>query len=512
MNKNVENKRYNSNRIGIKWKMFALLILFTAFAILIIWVCGVQMVSRFYQSTKFNELKFANSSVSVALWDRERLDSAVRDCADEYHMDIWVYTLSPNAAYKIASSNGTGESDPIFLNKHMLSLYERAKENEGNYIAIVPMEEFEEGFEMHVLSDNMGDPEAIPSYHNHSSKLAALSISTHTVGDTRYAILQASDLTPVSAMVKTTQNQFLWIGISLIILVLIFADIMSRLITKPFINMNKAAKSLAKGNYGIEFSGKGYREIGELSDTLNYAAEELSRSDALKQELIANLSHDLRTPLTMIKGYGEVMRDIPGENTPENIQVIIDETERLSELVNGVFDLSKIQSGNQKPRLEIFSLTDTVSSTMYRYEKLNAQDGYRIEFLADGNADVCADRGMILQVVYNLINNAINYTGEDKCVFVKQEVLGDNVRISVTDTGEGIQGEEKPLIWDRYYKVDKVHKRAKVGTGLGLSIVKEILELHNATYGVDSIIGKGSTFWFELTTVTAEIVDNEILK
>ena len=492
--------------------MFALLIIFTVFAILIVWICGVQMVSRFYQSTKFNELKFANTSVSAALGDTERLQAAVNECAEEYAVDIWVYSISPNAAYKIYSANGTGAKDPIFLNRHMLAMYEAATKNDGRYTVIVPVHEFEEDLEMHVLADNTGNPDAFPSYHKHSSALVALSISTHEIDGTRYAILQASDLTPVSSMVKTMRNQFSWIGIMLIILVLIFAEVMSRLITKPFINMNKAAKSLAKGNYSVEFSGKGYREINELADTLNYAAEELSRSDALKQELIANLSHDLRTPLTMIKGYGEVIRDIPGENTPENIQVIIDETERLSELVNGVFDLSKIQSGAQKPNFEIFSLTDTISSTMHRYEKLTEQDGYRIEFFEDGNVDVCADRGMILQVVYNLINNAINYTGDDKYVLVKQEKRGDNVRISVVDTGDGIDADKIPLIWDRYYKIDKVHKRAKVGMGLGLSIVKEILELHNATYGVDSAIGKGSTFWFELTSVTAEVVNNDILK
>ena len=119
---------------------------------------------------------------------------------------------------------------------------------------------------------------------------------------------------------------------------------------------------------------------------------------------------------------------------------------------------------------------------------------------------------MILQVVYNLINNAINYTGEDKYVSVVQSVEGDTVRISVSDTGEGISEEQIPLIWDRYYKIDKVHRRATVGTGLGLSIVKEILEIHNATYGVSSTLGKGSTFWFELKTsdsqeYKAEVVD-----
>ena len=209
----------------------------------------------------------------------------------------------------------------------------------------------------------------------------------------------------------------------------------------------------------------------------------------------------------MIMGYSEVMRYIPGENTPENVQVIIDETERLTDLVNDMLDLSKIQSGTQRPEMEIFSLTDTVRTVMQRYEKLIGQDGYRIEFFADNNVDVCADRGMILQVIYNLINNAIHYTGDDKLVYVRQTVNGDTVRISVTDSGEGISAELIPMIWERYYKVDKVHKRARVGTGLGLSIVKGVLELHHTTYGVDSVLGKGSTFWFELTTVTAEVVD-----
>ena len=201
------------------------------------------------------------------------------------------------------------------------------------------------------------------------------------------------------------------------------------------------------------------------------------------------------------------MRYIPGENTPENVQVIIDETERLTDLVNDMLDLSKIQSGTQRPEMEIFSLTDTVRTVMQRYEKLIGQDGYRIEFFADNNVDVCADRGMILQVIYNLINNAIHYTGDDKLVYVRQTVNGDTVRISVTDSGEGISAELIPMIWERYYKVDKVHKRARVGTGLGLSIVKGVLELHHATYGVESALGKGSTFWFDLTTVTAELVD-----
>ena len=126
------------------------------------------------------------------------------------------------------------------------------------------------------------------------------------------------------------------------------------------------------------------------------------------------------------------------------------------------------------------------------------QDGYRIEFSAEDEADVMADRGMILQVVYNLINNAINYTGEDRLVLVHQSVSKDTVRISITDTGEGIPEDQLPHIWDRYYKVDRVHRMAKIGTGLGLSIVKGALTAHNASFGVKSREGKGTEFWFEL--------------
>jgi signal transduction histidine kinase len=206
----------------------------------------------------------------------------------------------------------------------------------------------------------------------------------------------------------------------------------------------------------------------------------------------------------MIKGYGEVMRDIPGENTAENIQVVIDETTRLSELVNDLLDLSKIQSGSRKAVFEDFDLTAAVEEVMKRYDAFTAHQGYHITFMADERATVFADRGMILQVLYNLINNAVNYTGDDLSVAVVQTVSNGRVRISVTDTGQGIEADEIPQIWERYYKVDKVHRRAMIGTGLGLSIVKGVLELHNATYGVESEVGKGSTFWFELDILEEE--------
>jgi signal transduction histidine kinase len=165
-----------------------------------------------------------------------------------------------------------------------------------------------------------------------------------------------------------------------------------------------------------------------------------------------------------------------------------------------MLDLSKIRSGTRKPEMETFDLTETVRAVLTRYEKLTEKDNYVITFNAQESVYVTADRTMILQVIYNLVNNALNYTGEDKQVSIDQSVWDNRVRISVMDTGDGIAEEDIPYIWDRYYKVDRVHKRAKVGTGLGLSIVKGILESHGAIYGIESKVGEGSNFWFELET------------
>ena len=248
----------------------------------------------------------------------------------------------------------------------------------------------------------------------------------------------------------------------------------------------------------MKFDGTSYKEIAQLSDTLNHTTQELAKAEGLQRELVANVSHDLRTPLTMITAYAEVMRDLPGENTPENVQVVIDEAKRLTSLVNDLLDVSKLQAGVTELDAKEYDLTESIESVLLRYSKFLEQNGYTIDFEYDRHVMVVADEYKIYQVIYNLVNNAINYTGDDKLVVVRQRVLGSIVRIEVIDTGKGIAPEEINNVWERYYKVDKNHKRAVMGTGLGLSIVKNILKLHNFKYGVNSQLDKGTTFWFEV--------------
>jgi signal transduction histidine kinase len=271
--------------------------------------------------------------------------------------------------------------------------------------------------------------------------------------------------------------------------------IISHRIARPITSITKASQGVAEGKFVFD-NGKstGYKEISQLNQSLSVAAKEISKTESLQKELIANISHDLRTPLTIISGYAEMMKDFKDADHTESIDGILNETRRMSELVNDILDLSQIESGAMYHD-EVMNLTACVREAIARFSSLEAQ-GYIVHFDAEKDVFIKADEKRVMQVAYNLISNAINYCGADKAVYVSQVVENNQVKISVRDNGEGIPPESINDIWQRYYKVDKEHKRAGKGTGLGLTIVKGILENYSSDYGVESKPGVGSTFWF----------------
>jgi len=305
-------------------------------------------------------------------------------------------------------------------------------------------------------------------------------------------------ITPVEATVSTLRMQLFIITGIMILLTTLIAVIISKHISNPIEQINKSAKNLAKGNYETEFHGRGFLEIKELADTLNAAAKELSKVERLRRELLANVSHDLRTPLSLIYSYAEMMHDFPKEVTQEQCEIIMNEAKRLTSLVNDMLNISSLETGITKLNKRHYNLTESLSSTVKRINELAKKDGYQLYFEYDKEVSVYADEVKITQAFYNLLLNAINYGGDDKKVIVRQIIKGNSVRIEVIDHGDGISPNDLPFIWERYYKVDKKHKRPVMGTGLGLTIVKKVIELHNGEYGVESEVGKGSIFWFEL--------------
>lgn len=196
-----------------------------------------------------------------------------------------------------------------------------------------------------------------------------------------------------------------------------------------------------------------------------------------------------------------MIKDISGNNPEkrdEHLQVIIDESDRLSALVSSLMELSKLESsGGDDLEKTDFSISQKLDEIMQRYAVLVENDGYDITVEKDRDAVCTADVPKLEQVFYNLINNAVNYCGDGKKIVIKQINKENCVRIEVHDDGAGIPQESLPLIFDRYYRSER-HKRDKVGSGLGLSIVKEILKKHEFPFGVISEEGKGSNFWFEI--------------
>ena len=490
MNKQERAATGKRAQIGIRIKLMCGLIVFTALILVAIWVLQIRLLSYFYEREKFSELEGVYEEIHDHMGTPEFKDQ-LKKSAEQHGVCVRVFQVIDGLAKEVGDAEAGTNCMIHHLPIRLLSnLYQSAVENGGSYDKRM---EFNQNF-----VENDGEKFYLPGMHNPANTVSAICVRIFENGGQLYFVLLDSELTPVSATINTLQVQFMWIACFLLVAALVFALILSRLIATPLTAITQKAAKLAKGNYEADFEATGYREVAELADALNFAAREIGATDHLQKELIANISHDLRTPLTMIKGYSEIMRDLPGENNAENAQIIIDETTRLSELVSDLLDLSKLQAGTTKLEREYFDLTQLAKDTLVRYDALIRHNGYRILFESEGAAFVRADRGMILQVIYNLINNAVNYTGASLRVRVNITLKGNSVRFAVADDGEGIAPEMIESIWNRYYRVDKVHNRAVIGTGLGLSIVKGILDTHGALYGVDSAVGVGSVFWFEL--------------
>jgi len=317
--------------------------------------------------------------------------------------------------------------------------------------------------------------------------------------ENQYVFINTS-LEPVDGTVALLQRELIILTGVILISSFIVAYFISNHISEPIKDINEQAKNLAKGNFDIDFT-KDYKilEINELSETLSYTKQELSKIEELRRDLMANVSHDLKTPLTMIKATAEIAKDLHKDKPlkqEEDMDTIISETDRLTILVNDILELSKMESVNEELKIEEFDLIQLIESILRQYKVLTETEKYHFQFEhEDEEILVEADKKKLKQVIYNLLNNAINYTGEDNTVTIRV-TRKDRIEVEIIDTGKGIKEEDLPYIWNKYYKNEKKHKRNLIGTGLGLSIVKKILDQHHFGYGVSSTPGKGSTFFF----------------
>lgn len=324
-----------------------------------------------------------------------------------------------------------------------------------------------------------------------------------TTGDGSSITVGSSPLEAVEETIGILRTQLIYTMGILIILSMIIGTFISKVFLNPIQRLNESVKALASGNMNARVEVTSQDEIGTLAMNFNTMADELSKIDKLRKDITANVSHELRTPLGIIRGYAEMVKDISGNNKEKrdkDLDVIIEETNRLSNVVDDILDMSQIQSGYMNLNKETFDIIELAQSILGKYE-VTAKNN-EINLTLDKSLQEClvyANSKRMEQVFHNLISNALNHTPKGGKVKIKLYEGNSILRIEVQDSGHGIAKEELEYIWDRYYKSQNNGNTLIRGTGLGLSIVKGILEAHNLSYGVTSELGKGSTFYFEMS-------------
>ncbi len=473
-----QHRRFKSINF-ILWVSF---LAFAAFILILTWVFQITLLRTFLTVQVKDELESFGREIYQTL---ERMSPQSSQVIDGY----------------ILSKENDNRATDIFI----LNLEDGGKlhpsSEDGQLVTGVASEQFEKVKEK--LADSpYGDSVIVQisgSSYVYAAKMAMMTAGSPEVTDVCLYISYSTVL--ADKTVGNMQLQLVLISLIVIFVALIISGLLSMELTKPISQISRAAKRMATGDYSVDFQAQySYAEMNALAETLNYAKEEISRADELQKEVLANVTHDLKTPLTMIKAYASMIQEISGDNPEKrekHTQVIIDETDRLTALVNDILKMSKIRSGMDTLKIEEFNLSEFIHTVLERFEFLTETQGYTIVRDIDDELYTRADKDKIEQVVYNLIGNAVNYTGDDKKITVSLHRKNEKIRFSVTDTGKGIPPEECSTIWERYYSSAETHKRPIKGTGLGLSIVKTILVKHGFGFGVDSEVGKGSTFFVD---------------
>lgn len=295
----------------------------------------------------------------------------------------------------------------------------------------------------------------------------------------------------------------------LVIIVIAFAllQIISHKVIRPIKRLADVADAYSKGDFDAETGINSSDEIGQLADSMEYMASELSKLEEYRHEFISNISHDFRSPLTSIRGYVSAIQDgtIPPEKQDRYLGIVMDETNRLTKLTQGLLDLNRLEIYGPYLNLTDFDFIDIVKTTLNTFE-IKCIDK-NVAIYLNNHAErtiVSADKTKIQQVVYNLIDNALKFTPEGKHIYINIVEKGEKLQVSIKDEGIGMSEETQKKIWTRFYKDDTSRGKDKGGTGLGLAITKEIIKAHNETIDVFSTEGAGSEFVFTLQKANDE--------
>lgn len=338
-----------------------------------------------------------------------------------------------------------------------------------------------------------------------------------------YVILGSEQYASVAGMIGDSyiiQGALTGLGLTLVV-VAGLGLLLFRRLTKRLRHMQDVVATFEQGDFDTRIDVGSEDEIGQLAlcfnrmaDTLVETMEELRQADRMRRELVANVSHDLRSPLASIQGYLETVYikdgDLDSAERQHYVKTALRNAQRLNELVGELFELSKLETKQIEPTIEPFPIAELVQDVVMQYEPQAEEQGIELDAeLPEQHARVEADIGLVERALSNIIDNAIHYTPADGRVRVRLDNERDEVCVEVRDTGPGIPEDDLPHIFERFYRVEKSRDRDKGGAGLGLAIANTILDLHGRSLEVESTVGEGTTFRFRLPVEAVKDAESE---
>lgn len=480
---------------SFKMKLWLYFVLFTALIFTVLWLLQTVFIQNFYNDMLISNTKEAAEKIVVSCSD-ENFGDIIDELSLSNSILVYITDCDGNILYisdqfKGLSVKNHGKlADEIEENIVKKRFFESDR-HQGEYRSLP------EGFGefLETLSSSEGGV-----YENIGDGLYIYGTYIHSDSGEKYVLYISTTLDAVGPAVDIIRVQLIWGTVISLITGFILAWFIARGFARPVAKLTEKAEHIGENDFPEGFKKGFCSELDELSDVLDETSDKLKKSRGFQRELLANVSHDLRTPLTMIKGYAEMIRDISRTDEQQcnsDIEVIVREADRLSAMVNEILEYSEMQSAERKPEFECVDFSAVVKRVCSNFESLYGREGGHIETEIEKAIMISGNVGRLERAVYNLLDNAVRHNGESKIIRVRLFKENQKVKLSITDYGNGIPAEELENIWDRYYTYRQRDKKGV--SGLGLAIVKQIVTMHRGTCTVESSIGEGSTFMIILS-------------
>lgn len=449
-------------------------------------VLGVTVVALLHsQALRENKLTLQQETAAVVDLQTERLMEQIS--YPEFKQELSVIARRDDALIEILNVSGGSEQ-----------YYDAQK-----WSAFAGRSVYREELDALIKAASTGKYTSV-DYFAENTEMSTLSrfalITDHGVAT--HVVLMHQDMTQTHSWLRGIALEVLLIILAGLLIAVVSVYYTTNALTRPFRQVNEIVQRYSKGDYNARIPISDTEEATQLALSFNTMADQLMDLEATRRSFVANVSHELRSPLTSMRGFLEAMQDgtIGREDYDQYIDIVLSETRRMTSMVNDLLDLARIESGKTAIKLEVFDINELIRRTLITFEARIYEQRMDVDIkFAQEQCYVEADSAQISQVLRNLIDNAIKYSPENSKLRIASYALRREVFVSIQDFGHGIPEEDVPHVFDRFYKVEKAHTPTKQsGTGLGLSIVKRIIDQHGQRITVKSIKGKGSTFTFTL--------------